>query len=540
MTGPGPSLPPEEGRGASETTSRRQSSLSLDEARQRLRELGYLSGGVERFVFRRAFAGRGGLFLPAIVLTALAASIASVAAVAAAEAGFGDSPGAVAALLAHLFFADLPAACLLALLLALAADRSRAPAGSATGAGLAAAASVFFLWIGGAYSLSRDIPARAFLWGAPVALAAILSARSVRSGFLARAYAHSRALPASPRRRVFLAAALAGVLAAVLLLTSRSRPAPAPPALPAPRSAAVVVVAVDGLALDAPFADGLSGLRELLATGVTGWWPAPQAPPPVRALARVRPRGSPVGLRPPLGTAWYLRHLAPALGLVSNAPVSASDRRRLAFWEVAASAGLPAVAVGWWASGPWPGAEVVGNEELLSGATGGLSADRRALDAFALRRRSGHRVAKVYLPGLDILRGEPGSEERRSAVEHVHRFLENEVSRAVARQETLVVLAADSHPSASALGRLVVFNGRQPVRTLRVRPEDAAPSILARAGVPAALDLPGRPLPALFAPGALDSTTVPTYGPRIAPEGSRAAVTDREYLQKLKSLGYLN
>jgi hypothetical protein len=531
--------------------------LSLEEARRRLRDLGYLNGSVERYVFRRAFAGRGGLFLPAILLGAFAAAVASVAAVETAEAGCGDSLTAVAALFVHLFFADLLIAGILAILLAAIADRSRAPAGTATASGLAAAAAVFFLWIAGAYSLSRDLPARALLWGVPVALAALILARSVRSGFLGRAYAHSRILPGRPRRRVFLAAAVAGVLIALAIFSSsswRKRP-PAPPALPSPRVGAVAVIAVDGLALDAPASDGLSGLRELLATGVTGWWPARTAAPPevwsdlatgeppsrhgVRALARVRPRGSPAGLRPPLGTAWYLRRLGPALRLVVNSPVSASDRRRLAFWEVAASAGLPAVAVGWWASGPWPGADVVGNEEILAGATDGSSADRRAIDALKMRRRGGQQAVTVYLPGLDILRDKGGSEERLRAVEQLHRFLEDEVSRAVAGQQTLVILAVDSHASPSALGRMVVFDGRLPVKALRIRPEDVAPSILARAGVPAAADLPGRPVAALFPPGTLETATVPTYGPRSAPEGARSAATDREYLEKLKSLGYL-
>jgi hypothetical protein len=530
--------------------------VSLDEARRRLRDLGYLNGSVERFVFRRAFAGRGGLFLPAVSLSAFAAAIASVAAVSSAEAGFGESPSAVAALLIHLFFADLAVAGLFAVALAFAADRSRSPAGAATAAGLAAATAVFFLWIGGAYSLSRDIPARAFLWGLPVALAAMLAARSVRSGFLARAYAHSRVLPGEPRRRVFLAAAIAGVLAAVVLLTSRPRPSPAPAPLPSPRGGAVVVVAVDGLGLDASSDGSLSGIRSLLATGAAGWWPARQASPPeiwtdlatgepasrhgVRALARVRPRGSPLGIRPPVGTAWYLRHLAPALRLATSAPVSASDRRRLAFWEVAASAGVPAVAVGWWASGAWPGCDVVRNEEVLSGATGGLSADGRALDAFARHRRGGQQVATVYLPGLDILRGEGQGEARREAIDQLHRFLEDEVSRARAKQEVLIVLAADSHAVASALGRMVVFDGSQTPRTLRIRPEDAAPSTLARAGIPAAQDTAGRPAAALFPAGTLEPTTVATYGSRIATEKGRPAVTDREYLEKLKSLGYLN
>ncbi len=532
--------------------------LSLDEARRRLRDLGYLNGSVERYVFRRAFAGRGGLFLPAILLGAFAAAVASLAAVETAEAGFGDSLAAVAALLVHLFCANLVIAGILAVLLAAIADRSRAPAGTATASGLAAAAAVFFLWIAGAYSLSRDLPARSLLWGAPVALAALILARGVRSGFLGHAYAHAHVLPGRPRRRVFLAAAVAGVVVALAIFSSsssRKRP-PAPPVLPSPRGGAVAVIAVDGLALDAPASDGLSGLRELLATGVTGWWPARAAVPPevwsdlatgepssrhgVRALARVRPRGSPAGLRPPLGTAWYLRRLGPALRLVLNSPVSAADRRRLAFWEVAASAGLPAAAVGWWASGPWPGADVVGNEEILAGASDGISADRRAIDAFRLRRRGGRQVATVYLPGLDILRDMAGSPERLRAIDQLHRFLEEEVSRAVAGQQALVILAVDSHAAPSALARMVVFDGRLPVKTLGIRPEDVAPSILARAGVPAAADLPGRPVAALFPPGTLETATVSTYGQRSAPEGARSAATDREYMQKLKSLGYLN
>lgn len=532
------------------------SPLSLDEARQRLRDLGYLGGGVERYVFRRAFAGRGGLLLPAILLGAFAAAIASLAAVETAEAGFGDSLPAAFALLLHLFGADLVLAGLLALALGFAADRSRAPAGAATLAGLAAAGLVFFLWIGGAWSLSRDVEARALLWGVPVALAALLLERAVRAGFLARAYAHSRVLPAGRRRRVFLAAALTGLLAGAALFLARARPSPAPPVLTSPRAGAVVIVAVDGLALDTTPPDSMTGIRELLASGATGWWRAKPAAPPevwtdlatgefpsrhgVRALARVRPAGSPVGLRPPLGTAWYLRRLGPALRLVTSAPVSAADRRRLAFWEVAASAGLPAAAVGWWASGAWPGAEVVSNEEVLGGASDGISADRRAIEAARRLRRGGPQILTVYLPGLDILRREPGAPRRAAALSQVQRYLEEEVSRAVAGSEALVILAAESHPAPFSLNRMVVFDGRLASRTLAIRPEDAAPSILARAGLPVAADLPGHPVAPLFTAGTLEVSTVPTYGTRIAPAAPRSAVTDREYLEKLKSLGYLN
>ena len=292
------------------------SPLSLDEARRRLRDLGYLSGSVERYVFRRAFAGRGGLFLPAIFFGAFAAAVASLGAVETAEAGFGDSLTAVAALLVHLFFADLAIAGILAVLLAAIADHSRSPAGTATASGLAAAAAVFFLWIAGAWSLSRDLPARALLWGAPVALAALILARGVRSGFLARAYAHSRVLPGRPRRRVFFVAAVAGVLIAAgdLLFLFVAQPPGRAPGAPlaarrrgrrrrrgrpgagrlrlgwplrasrASRDRSDRLVARAGAAPPEIWSD--------LATG------EPPARHGVRALARVRPRGSPAGTAP--------------------------------------------------------------------------------------------------------------------------------------------------------------------------------------------------------------------------------------------------
>ena len=122
----------------------------------------------------------------------------------------------------------------------------------------------------------------------------------------------------------------------------------------------------------------------------------------------------------------------------------------------------------------------------------------------------------------------------------MHHYLEEEVSRAVAKEDALVVLVAESHPEPFTLGRMVVFDGRLSDKTIAIRPEDAAPSILARSGLPAAADLPGHPVAALFPPGALETSTVPTYGPRTAPAAPRSAVTDREYLEKLKSLGYLN
>jgi hypothetical protein len=524
---------------------------TLEEARARLRELGYLDARVDRLLFRPVFAGRGGAFLPAILIGALAAALAAVAAVEAAEPGFASSPASLATLFVHLFGASLLPATLLGLGLAWLAPRVRAPGASATLAGLAAALLVFALWIGGTYSLGRELSARALLWAIPVAVASLFLAAAVRLGFLARAFARSGALPRRAIRRVFATAAAVGLLTAILLFFSR-REAPAVAApQPSPRTAPVVVIAVDGLDLDGAGKD--SPAAALLAKGVSGWWPAERTSPPeiwttlatgvapsrhgVRALARVRPKPSPAALQPPFGTGWYLRHLGPALKLVVNAPVSSNDRRSLDFWEVAASAGIPSLSVGWWAAGGWPGATVVENRAIFAKARDGEDADRIAVDLFEAESRRGYGVETVYLPGPDISRDDPAS--RQTAVARVADFLAPWVEKGLRSEVALVVLAADSHPASDALGRMVVFDGSRPPRTLRIRPESAAPSILSRAGIPPARDLGGAPVPALFAPGTTETVTVATYGPRVAPEAAVAPESDREYLEKLRSLGYL-
>ena len=523
--------------------------VSLEEARARLKELGYLDGRVERFVFRRAFEGRGGLFLPAVLAGAFAAALACAAAVETAEPGFGRSPGPFAAVLAHFFAAGLVPAALGAAVLALAADRARRPAGAGITAGLFAGAVVLWLWIGGS-DVSGGGFLHALIWGVPVSAAALLAAECARSGFLARAYAHSRRLPEGRRRGVFLAVAVLGMVAAASLFATRREPEAARPPQPRGRPGTMRVVAVDGLELDGPPGRTSARVKQLLERGATGWWPAERGSPPeiwmnlatgvppgrhgVRVLERVRPLGSSLALRPPLGMTWYLRGVGRALHLVRSAPVSARERRSLAFWEVASSAGLPSVSVGWWSSGPWPGAVVVGNEEILGQAATGGDVDRLALEAFERTTPRGS-LETLYLPSLDILRDD--ATERTRALGRIESFLEEQISLS----SVLIVLAADSHPPEGGLGRMIVFDrGAAPQGKLRIRPDDVAPSILARAGIPAAEDLPGRAAAALFAAGSLEASTVPTYGPRLATAPGHTSVTDKEYLDKLRSLGYLN
>jgi hypothetical protein len=253
-------------------------------------------------------------------------------------------------------------------------------------------------------------------------------------------------------------------------------------------------------------------------------------------------------VRPPWGTGWWLRRIEPAIRLGVHAPVSSADRQALAFWEVAASAGLRSLSVGWWAAGPWPDAVVVDNRVILGAASDGEAADRAALAAFdrdrngngkgnGNREPGGFPLATVYLPGCDIERDSQAGRARTAG--RIADWLAPLAERASSGELVLVLVAADSHPSAGALGRVAVFDGAAAPRTLRIRPVDVAPSILARLGVPPAADLDGAPVPALFAPGTVETGSVASYGPRVAPAAAAAPESDREYLEKLRSLGYL-
>jgi hypothetical protein len=524
---------------------------SLEEARERLRNLGYLQGRVERFVFRRALESVSGFVAPLVAGGAVALAVAETAAVASSQFRFGDSARAVALLFVELATIAVLPALLFAIFVSAAGSRSRRPGRTGTALALFAAGGTLVLWLAATWRLGPRGPATVLLWAVPVSIAAILLGAITRAAVLARAYARSGRLPERPRRAILgFAAAGALAVAAVLLATRKESPRPAPP-LPSPRTEPVVVLAIDGLALDGPAAPETSALAALLRGGATGWWPASLASPAeiwtdiatgvpagrhgIRALEWVRPWGLPA-LRPPLGTEWWFRGLGLAVGAVTRAPVSAWERRSPVFWEVAASAGLPSLAVGWWASGPWSGADVVENREVLGRASNGAQADAVATAEFE-RRRSGRILSTLYLPGPDIERDDPVG--RRSTVERLTPEIERQISRARNREIALVVVAADSHPREGWRGRMFVFDGNVPTGEIPIRSFDVAPSVLARAGVPAARDPAGRPTPVLFAPRSLETATVGTYGDRVLPEPASAPASDREYLEKLRSLGYL-
>ena len=524
---------------------------SLEEARERLRKLGYLHGGVERFVFRRALESVSGFVAPLVAAGAIGLAVAETGAVAASQFRFGESVRAAVLLFVQLAAVGLLPAVLFAGLVSAAASRSRRPGRDAAAFALSSAAGVFLVWIVGTWRLGARSPVSALLWVVPVSLGAIFLGAITRAAFLARAFARSGRLPDRPRRAILAFVAAGAVALVAVLLATRREAAQPPPPLPSPRTGAVVVVAIDGLALDAPAPGGANAVGAMLGRGAMGWWPSSTASPAeiwtdiatgvpaerhgVRALEWVRPWGLPA-LRPPFGTGWWFRGIGLSAGAVARSPVSAWERRTPAFWEVAATSGLPSLAVGWWASGPWPGADVVENREVLARAATGAEADAVAMDEFD-RRMPGRTLSALYLPGADIERGDDGA--RRVTIERLSSWLEPRIAHARAGEMAFVVVAADSHPAEGWRGRMFVFDGSSPSRSQPIRSFDVAPSVLARAGIPAAHDLAGRPATALFAPGSLETSTVATYGDRVVAPAPAARETDREYLEKLRSLGYL-
>ena len=510
---------------------------TIDEVRARLRAQGYLDAGIERAIFNAPRAS--GAILPSAAAGAAACAVASAAALSAR--GAIAPAGGVFLALGALLAAEIPIALAAGAAALLAARFRRAPSRPARAALLAASAAallVFVLFTAGVRSLPASPGAHPGIALAAVAVAAFYFARAARATSLSLALRRHVALPERFSWRRGSAAAIAALLAAASLWASRRGPTAAfPPLTIAPRTIELVVVGLDGvppetLALLAPDAP-LVRWRRAPATPPEIWTTIATGVPPSRhgvaAFERISLFGA-AALTPPAGTGWIFRGPLRWAKATGRLPVSGAERRAWTFWEIAARAGLPAVSVNWWAAEKMPGAGIVENREIALQATNGGEDDAAAVAAFrkaeaAIRPR----LAAIYLPGADI-DGGPVSRATRE-------FVADRVARARAGEEVLW-LVADAGRSGSAGGWALV-DAAAGAASGSARPEDVAPTAIARLGIPAARDLAGSALAAIFRPGTLETATVATYGERRAAGGERPTETGREYLEKLKSLGYL-
>ncbi len=518
-----------------------ESHPTLAEVRERLKSQGYLATGLERAIFTAPRAS--GAILPSVLTGAAACAAASAGA--ASVRGAVNPAGGAFLLLLVLFLAELPVAAAGGLLYYLGSRAVRVPESPRRAsfvAAVLAAALVFTLFTLGVRSLPPGAGGQPLLVSLLVAIAAFYFARAVRATSLSLALRRQVDLPAPPLFRRGAAIAVAFLLAISSLVAWRSRrpvPFPALSVSGAPRGN-LVVVGLDGVA-----AQELAGL---LPGGPAAVWRRASATPPevwstlatgvpadrhgVRAFERVSILGLATA-RPPRGSSWAFRGALRWTGAAVRLPVSGAERRSYAFWEVAARVGVPTLAVNWWASEPVPGAVVVDNSEIARESASGGEDDARAIERFRSERaRLGPVLAAIYLPGADIDRGMLSAPARR--------FLQEETARAGRGEESLLVIF-DSGRAGDRGGLCLAGPGVISAPPVSASPERVAPTILARLGIPAAEDLGGAPLARLFPPGSLETRRVASYGTRISREENvRPTQGSREYLQKLKSLGYLN
>ena len=377
----------------------------VDALRTKLRTLGYLDAGVDRFVLGSARSGRSGrgMALGASLRIGLLAGvlIGVSGALAIAARVPGLVTGARDALVVALFLGLVVGTAVAVLALAAVVTtsrlvrrgqlplgrRPRAPQASAALVVLGSLLYLTLLWRATAEGpawASPAVTAVALLVAVAVSLllghATLVTARALAALASEDATA-SQAERLSWRGSLALAAACFAAAAGLLALTTRQAPAePPPPALVVvPTGLRLTVVAIDGLdvafARQALEATPGSTLRRLLAAPSIALDRGPDTDPvrtwTVIATGQPASRHGVAGLearrvagldgRMPTSTSplglrlWAVSDL---LRLTRPVVSSGVDRREKAFWEVAAAAGLRAAAVNWWAT--WPATEADG------------------------------------------------------------------------------------------------------------------------------------------------------------------------------------
>lgn len=433
---------------------------------------------------------------------------------------------------------------------------------------------------------------------AAAAAAVVLAVRTARGvAFAVLAASGRAAFSRAPRPALALGAALAaGVLAAGGWLLLRTPAPPDEPLVVRAGTARVVLVAVDGWVAEAAAgAEPLAAPARLSYRKGTwdpaSFWTTVATGEPARrhgvgALELVRLDGVRSPVRLTAGTGWYLGRLLPALGLAREESVTSAARRVPAAWEVAHRAGLASLVVNWWTT--WPadeaGGVVLGNHLFFAARAGSrldgeawppeagaraaglaprtaagpagvaaLAADARGLDAFAMAAfrqeaaRSRPRLSLLYLPGLDILGAALGEPGRRVA----ERVVLAEALREEARAVAAFLAGPDVLGSGADLVAVVLDGGRAskegeillagPLARAgaagEARPADLAPTLLAALGVPASREAEGRVDARLLVDGASTGATVASWGRRRP--GAGPAIDPKEYVENLRSLGYL-
>lgn len=378
----------------------RKGDARVDELRQRLRALGYLDAGVDRFVLGPARGARRPLTIGALASVRIGLLAGALLGPAAAIGIAARLPGLVTgtrdAVIVALYLAILfgAATAFIAFLASLAVARLPGRLIARRARALARTAGVM---VGGACLLyltlwwriaNADVAALSPVWTAfvlavAVAISLLLGHATAITAFAVMAAGATGAVLSRDRRepawRLTAAAAALAFIGAggLLLVAAPARPADTPPpdltvVSPGIRLEVIAIDGFDPAVLDALapsgrvptlarlFGNGAARLRaDAVRDPAREWTTVATGQPPsvhgvysleTRRVAGLQGRVTTVESPQPLTSA--LRDVTDLLRLTHPSTASGAELRVKTIWEIAADAGLRAAVINWWAT--WP------------------------------------------------------------------------------------------------------------------------------------------------------------------------------------------
>ncbi|HVT04980.1 MAG TPA: hypothetical protein VHL58_16575 [Thermoanaerobaculia bacterium] len=261
----------------------------------------------------------------------------------------------------------------------------------------------------------------------------------------------------------------------------------------------------------------------------------------VRSIEGVRSRLSGAVLQYVSTTDIVLRNVIPALGLLRRAPLPPTVRRRDYIWEILASRGIPSSAFNWWVTDQQttPLMKSDNQEHIFAaahhpGRSPALEAE--AIDQIALSRltesavREKRQFVTAFLPALDIVLNRIGLDAASRLTFSVGALdsLDRAVSDLHGRGYDVFILGM---PGDLQSGRGLIAS-TIPLAAKRASALDVAPTLADLEGFPASDEMKGHSL----LPESTQ-TRLPSFGARES--ASASSHLDEEYYESLKSLGYI-
>jgi hypothetical protein len=262
----------------------------------------------------------------------------------------------------------------------------------------------------------------------------------------------------------------------------------------------------------------------------------------------------------PLPMAWVFSEL----GLAEETVASTAERRKPAFWELAAWAGRTSASVNWWTAWPpkSPSAAVVANLALLkavkgsagtecqppelcsppfigTGSTEGSRWDALVLDAMH-RAGGGRDLVTAYFPGLDVLlyRTAPmalgeGVDLGRGLEESLG-TLDRTLGRLMEGDRRIILIGYSGRQSIRPWAYAAFWPSTEHGKAGKnAKALDLFPTLLAALRMPVPQNAPGQPLYLPWLPREI--SIIPAYPDLKSPAGA----SSRPPVEELRSLGYL-